>query len=154
MATPHVAGAFALLRSLVPAASVDQIEQSLKATGLAVSGVPRIRLLDAARQLQAAPSVAAPATTDGLQAALAQLASLPPDEPVRLIVRAADVSGAQGQAAAASAVQNAARAAGITTIQPLAQGMFVVEATPAQARALANSGAISSMQPDRAYRTQ
>ncbi len=36
MSTPHVAGAFAALRSLFPAASVDQIETSLKSTGDAV----------------------------------------------------------------------------------------------------------------------
>ena len=37
MATPHVAGAFALLKDGVPSASVDQIERALKCTGYQVS---------------------------------------------------------------------------------------------------------------------
>ncbi len=50
MATPHVAGAFALLRSANPSATVDQIEEALKATGTPIDdgrdGVikPRIRV--------------------------------------------------------------------------------------------------------------
>ena len=48
MATPHVAGAFALLRSADPSATVDQIETALKSTGRLVSraGVaqPRIQV--------------------------------------------------------------------------------------------------------------
>lgn len=53
MAAPHVAGAFALLRSANPAATVDQIEAALKATGVAVteqpSGLTRPRIqVDAA----------------------------------------------------------------------------------------------------------
>jgi subtilisin family serine protease len=55
MATPHVAGAFAALRSLHPAASVDRIEQALKSTGLDVGGRARIRVFDAANALGPAP---------------------------------------------------------------------------------------------------
>jgi subtilisin family serine protease len=162
MATPHVAGAFALLRSLRPQASVDEIERALVSTGRTVSGRPRIQLLEAARSLQpAAPAegsaAAEPAAADGLQTAVAQLATLPPDQTVRMIVRANVAQGAQGQAVASAvaAAQTAARAAGITHVEPMAgQPMLVIEATPAQARALAQSGAISAMQPDRVARTQ
>ena len=48
MAAPHVAGAFAAIRSLFPAASVDQIEEALKLTGRPVllangsASLPRI----------------------------------------------------------------------------------------------------------------
>jgi subtilisin family serine protease len=40
MATPHVAGAFAALRSRGPAVSIDQIETALKQSGGAVAGRP------------------------------------------------------------------------------------------------------------------
>ncbi len=53
MATPHVAGAFASLKSLVPDANVSEIEQALKDTGVGITDVeanvtmPRIDLLAA-----------------------------------------------------------------------------------------------------------
>ena len=56
MATPHVAGAFAALRSRGPAVSIDQIETALKQSGGAVAGRPRIHLLDANNQLGANPT--------------------------------------------------------------------------------------------------
>jgi hypothetical protein len=64
MATPHVAGAFAALRSRVPAATVDQIEQVLEATGKPVtdsdSGItkPRIEVAQALYQLGVSPAPA------------------------------------------------------------------------------------------------
>ena len=57
MATPHVAGAFAVLKQSMPSADVKEIEKVLKATGLLVAraGVakPRIRVNDALLELQA-----------------------------------------------------------------------------------------------------
>jgi subtilisin family serine protease len=51
MAAPHVAGAFAALRTAVPDATVTQIEAALKSTGLSVSTPfrtkPRIRVAEA-----------------------------------------------------------------------------------------------------------
>ncbi|TAL01870.1 MAG: hypothetical protein EPO08_09285 [Rhodospirillaceae bacterium] len=53
MATPHVAGAWAVVRSAFPTATADQIEQALKTTGIAVtrSGagftVPKIQVMHA-----------------------------------------------------------------------------------------------------------
>ncbi|MFL5333502.1 MAG: S8 family serine peptidase [Geminicoccaceae bacterium] len=57
MATPHVAGAFAALRSAVPSATPDQIEQALKSTGKMIdtphrSGMPLPRI-DVAAALEA-----------------------------------------------------------------------------------------------------
>jgi subtilisin family serine protease len=63
MATPHVAGAFALLRSKFPGASVDDIESALKSTGIPIADgrvnnivKPRIRVDLAAAQLAAGGS--------------------------------------------------------------------------------------------------
>ncbi|MEM9238853.1 MAG: S8 family serine peptidase [Pseudomonadota bacterium] len=51
MATPHVAGAFALFKAARPDATVDQIERALKCTGIQVTRndmpKPRISVLDA-----------------------------------------------------------------------------------------------------------
>jgi len=162
MATPHVAGAFAALRSLAPRASVDQIEAALKSTGRDVGGRPRIQLLAAARALGVAAStesamVQSASDNPALQTAVAELASLPPNQPVRLIVGVAAPVGAQGQAldAAIARAETAARQAGVSTVSRLgAQPMLVIEATPAQARALAQSGAVSSIQADTPARTQ
>lgn len=56
MATPHVAGAFALLRAQFPALGVGELGDLLAATGADVAGHPRIRLRDAAASaIQAAP---------------------------------------------------------------------------------------------------
>lgn len=63
MATPHVAGAFALLKSAVPTASVDDIETALKNTGVPVtespSGLvrPRIQVDAALLALDSTPPV-------------------------------------------------------------------------------------------------
>lgn len=59
MATPHVAGAFALLKSAVPGATVDQIETALKSSGVAITDTrvtpaivtPRINVLAALQAL-------------------------------------------------------------------------------------------------------
>ncbi len=61
MAAPHVAGAFAAIRSVLPSATVDQIESALKSTGTPVTDTrpggtqikPRIRVDLALQQLQA-----------------------------------------------------------------------------------------------------
>lgn len=62
MATPHVAGAFALLRQAAPGASVDEIVDALKSTGTPVDDlraggtvmdIPRINVDDALDQLRA-----------------------------------------------------------------------------------------------------
>ncbi|MFM9857661.1 S8 family serine peptidase [Pseudoxanthobacter sp. M-2] len=57
MATPHIAGAFAVLKQSVPAATAKEIEQVIKLTGLVVArnGVakPRVLLNDALLELQA-----------------------------------------------------------------------------------------------------
>jgi hypothetical protein len=53
MATPHAAGAWAIMKSAFPAATADQIEQALKSSGLAVSrfgggtSVPKIQVMHA-----------------------------------------------------------------------------------------------------------
>jgi hypothetical protein len=156
MATPHAAGAFASLRSLRPEASLDQIEAALISTGLDTGGRPRLRMLDAANALnQSAPAQAAQnQEASSMQAALAELEALPGDEPVRLIV---GVTAAPGEArsAAMARAEAAVRQAGASYIGGMgAQPMLVIEATPAQAAALAQSGAIASIQIDRAARTQ
>lgn len=66
MATPHVAGAFAVLKAAVPKASVDEIEQALKHTGVAVAdsaanvSLPRIDLPAALAYLQEPASTPLP----------------------------------------------------------------------------------------------
>jgi len=53
MATPHAAGAWAIMRSAFPNATADQIEQALKTTGIAVTrngagiSVPKIQVMQA-----------------------------------------------------------------------------------------------------------
>ena len=158
MATPHVAGAFAALRSLHPDASLDQIEAALRSTGVDTGGRPRIRLLDAANALAAAPAPAQPAQaptgSPAMQSALAQLNSMPADQPVRLIVGVTAAPG-QTQTAALARAESAVRSAGANYVGPMgSQSMLVIEATPAQARAIASSGAISSLQIDRTMRPQ
>lgn len=63
MATPHVAGAFAALKSVVPEASVDEIEHALKVTGVPIQDLaanvtmPRIDMIEAFDYLyQATPT--------------------------------------------------------------------------------------------------
>jgi subtilisin family serine protease len=150
MATPHVAGAFASLRSLRPQASVDQIEAVLNSSGLAAGGRPRIRLADAAGALPSAPAAsAAQSAAPAAETTLNELAALPSNRPVRLI--AGVPPGAQALARAEAAV----RQAGATYVGRIgAQPLIVIEATPAQARALARSGAITTLQVDRTARPQ
>ncbi len=63
MATPHVAGAFAAIRSARPNATVDQIETALKNTGVPITaaGVTKPRIL-VSEALAAIPNVATPTT--------------------------------------------------------------------------------------------
>ncbi|MCB2107100.1 MAG: S8 family serine peptidase [Rhodobacteraceae bacterium] len=69
MSTPHVAGAFALLKSVKPTATVAALESALKTTGPAttISGasytVPRLDLAAAASSLSTATAVTTAATT-------------------------------------------------------------------------------------------
>ncbi len=147
MATPHVAGAFAALRSLHTNATVDQIEAALKSSGRDVGGRPRILLLDASNAL-AANAPAEPAmANDGLQGQIAALAAMP-EAPARFIIT---VESPQALARA----ETAARAAGASYVGRMGgQNMLAIEATPAQARALAASGAVTGIQPDRTARPQ
>lgn len=157
MATPHVAGAFAALRSLHPEASVEQIETALASTGVDTGGRPRIRPLAAADALAApATAPAAPAQapsaqgSQAMQNVLAQLDAMPAGEPVRLIV-GAPATDAQTLARTESAV----REAGASYVGRMGGlPLLTIEATPAQARALAASGAIASIQIDRTMRPQ
>jgi subtilisin family serine protease len=58
MATPHVAGAFAVLRAAMPTKTIDDIEQALKATGLKTTradsnlAIPKIQVNKALLRLQ------------------------------------------------------------------------------------------------------
>jgi subtilisin family serine protease len=159
MATPHVAGAFASLRSLRPDASLDQIGGALASTGVDTGGRPRIRLLDAANVLRDLPAAEQAAgneapTMSSMQPALAQLEALPADQTVRLIVGVTARPGETRSAALARA-EVAARQAGASYVGGMGgQPLLVIEATPAQAAALLQSGAISSIQIDQPARTQ
>ena len=63
MAAPHVAGAFAALRTIVPDATVSRIEDALKSTGLAVTDAgstkPRIQVSPALTMLANPPTASA-----------------------------------------------------------------------------------------------
>lgn len=147
MATPHVAGAFAALRSLHTNASVDQIEAALKSSGRDVGGRPRIMLLDASNALAANVAAEPAMANDGLQSQIAALAAMP-EAPARFIIT---VENPQALARA----EAAARAAGVSYVGRMGgQNMLAIEATPAQARALAASGAVTGIQPDRTARPQ
>jgi hypothetical protein len=117
-------------------------------------------LLDAHNALPVASSqevaMAQPTSEDSVQG-LAELAALPANEPVRLIAHVNAPAGANAAAlnSAIASAETAARAAGVTSIERMgSQPMIVVEATPAQVRALAQSGAIASVQLDRPAQTQ
>jgi subtilisin family serine protease len=165
MATPHVAGAFALLKSLHPAASVDAIEAALKTSGVDVDGRPRIRLLAANTALGAPPAQeVAVSSTQGpsqpappaLQPAMTQLAALPPDSPVRVIAGVASANAQpQSVSDALARVETAAKAYGAVKIERLgSQPLLAIECTAKQALDLAASGAVASMQVDRIAKTQ
>ncbi len=150
MATPHVAGAFAALRSARPAATIDEIEAALKESGLNVGGRPRIRVLDALNRMggaaKAQDAMAEPTSDSANARALAQLAALPADRPARFIV---SVHGPLDRA------ETAARGTGAVYVGRMgSQPMLVVEATPNQVRALIASGVVASIQPDRTSRPQ
>lgn len=164
MAAPHVAGAFAALRSLHPSASVDAIQSALKGTGLNVAGKPEIRLVDANSRL--GPPAMAVAASVGAESALlsppepggagsgaastAEIASLPKDKPTRFIARVAGTGGAAAVAKALSHAESAAKTAGVTHVERMgAQPMLVIEATPDQAQRLIKSGAVTDLQIDR-----
>jgi subtilisin family serine protease len=161
MATPHVAGAFASLKSMHPTATVDAIEAALKTSGIDVGGRPRIRLLEANTALGSppAPEVAvssnqpAPAA---VQPAMTELAALPPDSAVRVIVGVASANAQpQSVSDALARVETAAKAYGATKIERLgSQPLLAIECTAKQARDLAASGAVASMQVDRVAKTQ
>lgn len=155
MATPHVAGAFAALRSARPAATVDQIELALEQSGTDVGGRPRIRLFAALQRLGGAAPVANTAMaepTSMLQSGVAALAALPADRPARFIV-SVDASANREQALARA--EAAAQQAGARGIARLGnQPMLVLEATPSQMRTLVRSGAITGLQADRPAQTQ
>jgi hypothetical protein len=85
---------------------------------------------------------------DNLPGEIAALAALPQETPARFIVRVEN-------AAALARAETAARQAGASYVGRMGgQTMLVIEATPAQARALAASGAITAIQPDRHARPQ
>jgi len=161
MATPHVAGAFASLKSLHPTATVDAIEAALKTSGLDVEGRPRIRLLEANTALGAppAPEVAVSSNQpapSAVQPAMTELAALPPDTAVRVIVGVASAN-AQPQSVndALARVETAAKAYGAAKIERIgSQPLLAIECTAKQARDLAASGVVASMQVDRVAKTQ
>jgi subtilisin family serine protease len=160
MATPHVAGAFAALKSAHPAATIDQIEKALKDTGVDVGGRPRIRLLEASNALgggsgQEVAVAQNPSPPPALQRAIAELADLPPDQNVRVIVGVPSNAQPQSVTDALSRAETAAKAYGAKKIERLgSQPLLAIECTARQARDLAASGAVASMQIDRAVGTQ
>jgi subtilisin family serine protease len=160
MATPHVAGAFAALKSAHPAATIDQIEKALKDTGVDVGGRPRIRLLEASNALgggsgQEVAVAQNPSPPSALQRAIAELADLPPDQNVRVIVGVPSNAQPQSVTDALSRAETAAKAYGAKKIERLgSQPLLAIECTARQARDLAASGAVTSMQIDRAVGTQ
>jgi hypothetical protein len=85
---------------------------------------------------------------------MTQLAALPADQPVRVIVGVGDAQP-QSVADALSRVEAAARAYGAKKIERLgSQPLLAIECTARQAHDLAASGVVSSMQVDRAPTTQ
>lgn len=162
MAAPHVAGAFAAIASARPEATLNEIELALKDTGLDVEGRPRIRLFDAAQALGAsapaeATSMETREMTVSLESVADDLAALPQDEPVRIIVEARLPTGAAPDVVeqAMSEMEALALEAGAERVERLgSQPLMALEVTPAEARALMQSGAVASMQIDRIARPQ
>ncbi|MBI1188801.1 MAG: S8 family serine peptidase [Alphaproteobacteria bacterium] len=158
MAAPHVAGAFASLRSLHTNASVADIESALRSTGVAVQNRPRIALARAEEALAQAVSgadigvTAMAANVDG-----PDLSLVPPDRVLRMILRLRTSEGVGGVSAAEAvrSATNAARAAGVETIETVGdQPLIVIEATPRQYAIIAGAGGVESMQIDGVARTQ
>lgn len=159
MAAPHVAGAFAALKSARPGASIADIERAFVSTGVTVDRRPRIAMQRALQALPAqiaseTPMVAAAgeAPPSGV---MAEIAALPADRIVRAMVRAKVAAGATPAVTqtAVKRVSDAARAAGAAVVEPVAgQPIIVVEAKPAVFAALMRSGAAESIQVDRPAR--
>lgn len=156
MATPHVAGAFAALRSLRPAATADELETALTGNGVAVSGRPRLALLRAAQALAQIGATALPvASAASVEAS--NLDMYPPDRPLRMILRVRSASGVGADTAdrALAEAENAARAAGVSTIERIeGQPLLVIEATPQQYELISGTGVVESMQVDGVARSQ
>jgi hypothetical protein len=81
--------------------------------------------------------------------AVTALANLPEGKPARFIVRA---KPGPGNEAALKRAEDAARKAGASVSRMGGQPLLAIEATPAQVRRLAKSGAVSAIQADRAAR--
>ncbi len=162
MAAPHVAGAFAALKSLHPEASVDEIEAALKSGGVDVEGRPRIALLEAENVLdQVQVAVMAKDEdqepgVDPLHQAIAALDAIPDGERVRVIVGVKAPAGASvaDVAAAVSVAETAARQAGAVQVERIgSQPLLVVEGTKEDCKRFAEeSGVVASMQVDRISR--
>jgi subtilisin family serine protease len=148
MAAPHVAGAFAALKSARPGASVAEITAALTGTGVTVDRRPRIALAAALGSLPATSDregavIAAAASGD----VPAEIAALPADRPARVMVRAKDANVARLTAAA--------RSAGVARIETMpGQPVVIIEAKPAQLAAIMRSGAADAMQLDHTARPQ
>jgi subtilisin family serine protease len=153
MATPHVAGAFAALRSLYPQASLADIARALGSTGRPIQGRSRILLRDAATALGTAATAAATETpmaeaaSAALEERIAQITALPAARPVRAIISTTRQT--------LDGVAAAARAAGASEVQTIPnQFMVVVEGTPAQVAAAARAPGVTNVQIDRPATTQ
>jgi subtilisin family serine protease len=158
MAAPHTAGAFAALRSLHTNASVADIEAALRSSGVAVQNRPRIALARAEEALSRTVSgadigvTAMAANVEG-----PDLSLVPPDRMLRMILRLRTSEGVGGVTAAEAvrSATNAARAAGVETIETIGdQPLIVIEATPRQYAIIAGTGVVERMQIDGVARTQ
>lgn len=149
MAAPHVAGAFAALKSARSVATVAEITAALTSTGATVDRRPRIALARALAALPAAPAregpvIAAAASGNDVPA---EIAALPADRPVRVMVRA--------KGANVTRLTAVARAAGVARIETVpGQPIVTIEARPAQLAAIMRSGTVEAMQLDRTARPQ
>jgi subtilisin family serine protease len=160
MAAPHVAGAFAALKSARPAGTVDDIGRALITTGVTVDRHPRIALFRAAQALSARSSQETPMVATAAAdtpATLAEIAALPQDRVVRAMVSVRSAPGATAAAvtAAVKRAADVATAAGAAHVELIpGQPIVVVEGRPAVFAALARSGAVESVQMDRPARPQ
>jgi subtilisin family serine protease len=168
MAAPHVAGAIAALRSLRPEASLPAIEAALAGSGAPIadpaSGVSRTRIAvaAAAKALPApAPTIASTPTVAPAAASappgLAEIAALPSDRIVRVIValRGFDGADAKTRADALARAVAAAEKAGCDRIETIAgRGLMIVEARPATIAAFVRTVDVASVQTDATARSQ